>query len=84
MPLWAGATDFKTTFDTVTQRHMGRTTTTRRGQWVYRFTAVLVPGQTASVRADRTSAKLEIQRDTKLGDPLSSLLFNSVSEYVIG
>ena len=44
----------------------------------------LYENQTAQVKTDRMSREFRIERGTKQGDPLSSLLFNAMLEKVMG
>jgi len=85
VPMWAAAVDFKKAFDSVTHRGIWDALQQQGvDQGYIELLRSMYRGQTACVRTDRTSAPLTIQRGTKQGDPLSSLLFNSVSEYVLG
>lgn len=84
MEIWVAAIDFMKAFDTVSHE----------GIWVSLLQQGVAHGyiellkrlysqQAGTVRFDgKRSKKFEIQRGTKQGDPLSTLLFNSLLEHI--
>eukprot|EP00959_Pyramimonas_sp_CCMP1952_P356129 7458315-Pyramimonas_sp.AAC.1 len=82
--LWLAALDFKKAFDCVEHRSLWRAIA-RHGvpSGYISLRQKLYTGQTARVRTDCLSKPYEIQRGTKQGDPLSTLLFNCLIEDVV-
>ena len=79
--LWTAALDFKKAFDTVEHDAMSKALTLQGVPKAYvTLLCEMYCEQTAQVRTDQLSKTFRIQRGTKQGDPLSSLLFNAVLE----
>ena len=84
IPLWVAAVDFKKAFDSVTHSAIWRALSEQGVSPSYiQLLNKLYNNQTASVKTDTRSRLFNIERGTKQGDPLSSLLFNCVSESVM-
>jgi len=84
VPLWIAAVDFRKAFDSVS--HSAIWTSLAEQGVPHAYVALLsklYDNQTATVRTDRTSRLFNIERGMKQGDPLSSLLFNAVSEHIM-
>eukprot|EP00973_Karenia_brevis_P065385 9084690-Karenia_brevis.AAC.1 len=82
--IWLAALDFKKAFDTVEHKSLWEALNAQGVSNGYvNLLAQLYAGQTGQVRTDTLSKAFNIQRGTKQGDPLSSLLFNSLLEHVM-
>ena len=81
VPLWVATIDFKKAFDTVSHSSLWAALSEQgvETNYVHLLTR-LYTDQTGVVKTDVLSKVFDIQRGTKQGDPLSSLLFNALSE----
>ena len=83
IPVWIATLDFKKAFDTVL--HSAIWESLRQQDIPECYTQLLqriYMDQSGRVRTDVVSREFNIRRGMKQGDPLSSLLFNSVSESI--
>ena len=84
VPAWISTIDFAKAFDTVEHSCLWSALQKQGVPSGYiRVLSSLYEGQTAQVRTDRVSRPYSIMRGTKQGDPLSSLLFNSLLEDIM-
>ena len=84
MNTWAAALDFKKAFDSIDQQYLWNTLHEQQVPKTYiDILQSLYCNQTARIKTDKLSRKFVIERGTKQGDPLSSLLFNAVLESVM-
>ena len=83
-PLWIAALDFKKAFDTVEHESLWAALASQgiTADYIH-ILKRLYSEQTATVQTDTTSRPFHLLRGTKQGDPLSSLLFNSLLEYIM-
>jgi hypothetical protein len=84
VPVWIASIDFQKAFDTV--EHQSLWNALRRqgvSDSYVNILARLYSGQTAAVRTDKISRSFLLERGTKQGDPLSSLIFNAVLEDIV-
>ena len=81
---WVAAIDFKKAFDSINQNYLWGALVEQKVPNAY-VTVLrrLYEDQSAQVKTDVLSRKFGIQRGTKQGDPLSSLLFNALLESVM-
>ena len=81
IPIWSAAIDFKKAFDSVSHEALWTALADQGIDDTYIcLLSKLYADQTAAVKIDCTSKFFNIDRGVKQGDPLSSLLFNCVSE----
>eukprot|EP00959_Pyramimonas_sp_CCMP1952_P453472 9468295-Pyramimonas_sp.AAC.1 len=84
MPVWTAAVGFNKAFDSISHMSMWDALLQQGTPLAcVRVLADLYCGQTASVQTDKCSKTSNAERGTKQGDPLSSLLFNSTTEYIM-
>jgi hypothetical protein len=84
LPMWIAAVDFKKAFDSVTHDALWKSLKEQGVDTsLIELLQKLYMTQTAAVRTDCTSRSFNMERGVKQGDPLSSLLFNSVSESLL-
>ena len=83
-PLWVAAVDFKKAFDTVTHQALWQALRSQGvPQGYINLLDKLYDKQIGVVKTEKLSKHFNIEKGVKQGDPLSSLLFNAVSEYLM-
>ena len=82
---WVAAIDFKKAFDSISHSFLWKSLSNQGVPKGYiRLLRHLYDDQVGFVKTDVKSRGFHILRGTKQGDPLSSLLFNSVLEQILG
>ena len=74
--MWIATIDFTKAFDSITHRSIWKAL--KSCGIHHEYISLLDKDQKASVQTDVESNMFEIKKGTKQGDPLSSLLFNTV------
>ena len=78
---WIAALDFKKAFDSIDQRYLWQALEEQSVPKGYiEILRNLYKNQSAQVKTDKMSRSFTIPKGTKQGDPLSSMLFNSLLE----
>ena len=81
LPIWVAALDFRKAFDMVEHDALWEALAKQNVPAPYtRLLCRMYSGQTGQVKTDKRSRAFKIERGTKQGDPLSSLLFNALLE----
>ena len=80
--MWTATVDFTKAFDSVTHKSIWKALKACDIKHDYiSLLKKIYRDQKASVQTDEESNIFEIRKGTKQGDPLSSLLFNTVLQY---
>ena len=81
LPLWIAAIDFQKAFDSVSHAAIWDALAEQGVEETYiDMLRRLYDGQVAEVQTDVTSSTFPIEKGTKQGDPISSIIFNAVVE----
>jgi hypothetical protein len=84
LPLWVATFDFKKAFDSISHASIWKSLADHGVNGVYiNVLARLYHGQRAKVKGDHDSRNFNILKGTKLGDPISPIIFNAVLEQVM-
>ena len=79
--MWTATVDFMKTFDSITHKSIWDALNCCNIDHDYSFLKKLYRDQNTTVLTDEESNMFDIRKGTKQGDPLSSLLFNTVLQY---
>ena len=80
--MWTATVDFKKAFDSISHKSIWEALKSCNVNYGYiRLLRKIYRDQKASVQTDEESNIFDIQKGSKQGDPLSSLLFNTVLQY---
>ena len=82
--MWTATVDFTKAFDSISHKlYLGGTPILQCRSWIRLPLEKIYKDQRASVQTDEESEIFDIQKGSKQGDPLSSLLFNTVLQYAL-
>ena len=82
MKMWTATVDFTKAFDSISQKYILEALISCNVDHEYvSFMRKIYRDQKASVQTDEESNIFDIQRGSKQGDPMCSLLFNTVLQY---